>query len=132
MVEHFDSQTGVAAEDDERGASLALLTLIEQHPEYSQRKLADALGISLGKAHYLLKALFDKGLVKAGKFGRSPEKLSYLYRLTPSGVKHRVQLTQRFLQQKEREFERLKNEIATLKAALGTGPAARPSPEQQP
>jgi EPS-associated MarR family transcriptional regulator len=131
MVEHPDPQAMPTAEA-ERGASLALLTLIEQHPEYSQRKLAEAMGISLGKAHYLLKALFDKGLVKAGNFGRSTEKLSYLYRLTPMGVKHRLLLTQRFLRQKEDEFELLKQEIATLRAALDTDLSAPSQPEPRP
>jgi EPS-associated MarR family transcriptional regulator len=118
--------------DVERGASLALLTLIEQHPEYSQRKLAEAMGVSLGKTHYLLKALFDKGLVKAGNFGRSTEKFSYLYRLTPMGVKHRLQLTQRFLRQKEDEFEVLKQEIESLRATLDADVSARRLPEQRP
>ena len=33
-----------------------LLRMLEQHPEYSQRQLSSALGISLGKTHYLLPA----------------------------------------------------------------------------
>ena len=37
------------------------MRLLEQHPEYSQRQLAIALGVSLGKTHYLLKALLGKG-----------------------------------------------------------------------
>lgn len=42
-------------------AHLELLRLLEQHPDYSQRQLAIALGVSLGKTHYLLKALLAKG-----------------------------------------------------------------------
>ncbi len=104
-------------------AHLRLLSLIEQHPEYSQRRLAEAMGVSLGKAHYLLKALFDKGLVKAGKFTRNPVQLHYVYALTPAGVKHRLQLTRRFLQRKEQEFVSLKSEIEHLRAALGSDSA---------
>lgn len=118
MVEHDpldDSQS--------RDAYFQLLCLIEQHPEYSQRRLAEAMGVSLGKAHYLLKALFDKGLVKTDKFTRSPRKLSYLYALTPIGVTHRLQLTRRFLRRKETEFEMLKTEIAQLRAALDNVPS---------
>ena len=33
---------------------LELLRLLEAHPEYSQRQMSNALGVSLGKAHYLL------------------------------------------------------------------------------
>jgi EPS-associated MarR family transcriptional regulator len=102
-------------------AHFRLMCLIELHPDYSQRQLAQAMGISLGKAHYLLRALFDKGLVKAGKFSQSPNKLPYLYRLTPAGVKHRMQLTQQFLRRKELEFELLRTEIDQLRAALVDG-----------
>jgi len=99
-------------------AHLRLLELIEQHPDYSQRRLAEAMGVSLGKTHYLLKALFDKGLVMAGRFSRSPAKLNYVYVLTPAGVSHRIQLTRRFLQRKEQEFVYLKSEIERLRAVL--------------
>jgi EPS-associated MarR family transcriptional regulator len=112
MIEHLPPEA--AAQD----AHLRLLSLIEQHPEYSQRRLAEAMGVSLGKAHYLLVALFEKGLVKAGKFTRSPSKLKYVYALTPAGVKHRLQLTRRFLDLKEREFVSLKSEIEQLRAVL--------------
>jgi EPS-associated MarR family transcriptional regulator len=113
MNEHKPSP-GTSAHD----AHLRLLSLIEQHPDYSQRRLAEAMGVSLGKAHYLLRALFEKGLIKAGKLTRSPSKL--MYALTPAGVKHRVLLTRQFLQLKEQEFVSLKVEIEQLRAALAT------------
>ena len=119
-------QKGLPADPDSRDAQYQLLCLIEQHPEYSQRRLAEAMGVSLGKTHYLLKALFDKGLVKTDKFTRSARKLSYLYALTPSGVTHRLQLARRFLQRKETEFEMLKSEIAQLRAALDDAPSTNP------
>ncbi len=105
-------------------AHLELLRLLEQHPEYSQRQLAIALGVSLGKTHYLLKALLGKGWVKAQNFQRSDHKLGYLYVLTPQGVRQRLQLTQSFLIRKEREYEMLKHQIVSLReelAAQGKG-----------
>jgi hypothetical protein len=77
--------------------------------------------MSLGKTHYLPRARFDKGLVKAGKFGSSVEKLSFLYRLTPSGVKHSVAMTRRFLSKKEQELELLWAEIERLAGRAGCG-----------
>jgi EPS-associated MarR family transcriptional regulator len=104
--------------DASPSAHLDLLRLLEQHPEYSQRQLAAALGVSLGKTHYLLKALLGKGLVKAQNFQRSDHKLGYLYVLTPQGVRQRLQLTQSFLARKEREYEMLKSQIALLREEL--------------
>ena len=95
-----------------------MLRLLEQHPDYSQRRLADALGVSLGKTHYLLKAVLGKGWVKAQNFRRSDRKLGYLYVLTPQGARQRLQLTRTFLERKETEYEMLKNQIVSLREEL--------------
>lgn len=94
---------------------LELLRLLEKHPDYSQRQLASALGVSVGKTHYLLKAVLAKGWVKAKNFQRSDHKLGYLYVLTPSGVRRRLELTQSFLARKEQEYEMLKSQILLLR-----------------
>ncbi len=106
------------APDPENASHLALLRLLEQHPEYSQRQMAMAMGVSVGKTHYVLKALLSKGWVKAQNFQRSANKLGYIYRLTPNGLTHRLQLTQNFLARKEQEYLALKTEIASLREEL--------------
>ena len=103
---------------DAEAARLAVLRLLEQRPEMSQRELSEALGLSLGKAHYVLHSLLDKGLVKAGNFRRSDNKLAYAYVLTPSGLREKVRLTRAFLSRKEAEFEQLRRTIDTLKSEL--------------
>lgn len=105
---------------------MALLRLLEQHPEYSQRQLAKTLGVSLGKTHYLLKALLGKGWVKAQNFQRSDRKLGYLYVLTPSGIRERLNLTQSFLARKEREYVQLRSQISALRKDLANQAAPRP------
>lgn len=112
--------TDPPGEDIPPTVHLELLRLLEQHPEYSQRQLADALGVSLGKAHYLLKALLGKGWVKVQNFRRNDRKLGYLYVLTPHGVRHRFQLTQAFLTRKEEEYQALQHQIAALREELAT------------
>ncbi len=107
-------------------AHLELMRLLEQHPEYSQRQLAMALGVSLGKTHYLLKALLAKGWVKAKNFQRSDNKLGYLYVLTPNGVRQRFQLTQSFLERKEHEYKILRSQIADLREELRAHGESRP------
>ena len=102
----------------ERVVDLELLRVLEQHPDFSQRQLSRVLGVSLGKTHYLLKALLAKGWIKAQNFRRSDNKLGYLYVLTPTGVRHRLRLTQSFLARKEAEYRSLRREIATLREEL--------------
>lgn len=101
------------------------MRLLEAHPDWSQRQLARALDVSVGKTHYLLKALLGKGWVKAQNFQRSDRKLGYLYVLTPQGIRERLTLTQAFLLRKEREYVRLRSQISALRKDLesqvGTG-----------
>ena len=82
----------------------------------TQRELAEALGVSLGATNYCLKALVEKGWLKLENFQRNPNKLGYLYLLTPTGIAAKSQLTTRFLKRKLIEYEALKAEIDTLRS----------------
>ena len=105
-------------------ASLEMMRLLEQHPDCSQRELARRMGVSLGKTHYLLRALLEKGWVKAQNFGRSDSKMRYAYVLTPSGVRERLNLTRSFLARKEHEYVELKTQISQLRRELAEGRAS--------
>lgn len=93
---------------------LKVLRSIEGNPEITQRELAQELGVSLGKANYCLKALIDRGLVKANNFKNSKHKAAYAYLLTPRGLEEKAKITVRFLKQRMGEYEHLKEEIAEL------------------
>ena len=67
-----------------------LLKKIQDDPNVTQRELAGVAGISLGKVNYCLKTLIDKGLVRADNFRASPNKLRYLYKLTPQGLEEKL------------------------------------------
>ena len=97
-----------------------MLKLIEQNPELSQRQLAEEIGVSLGKVNYCLRALIDKGLVKAKNFKNSSNKAAYLYLLTLRGVDAKAKISVRFLARKVAEYETLRLEIDELKAELGS------------
>lgn len=90
---------------------LQVLRAIEARPELTQRQLAEELGVSLGKAHYCIKALIDKGLVKMGNFSHNQKKLEYAYLLTPSGMKSKAVLTAHFLERKAAEYAMLKRDL---------------------
>ncbi|MBU3071670.1 MarR family EPS-associated transcriptional regulator [Aestuariicella sp. G3-2] len=91
-----------------------ILRLLEADPHVSQRQLSDELGVSLGKVNYCLRALVEKGLLKANNFKNHKNKSAYAYLLTPSGIQERASLARRFLKIKMAEYERLKKEIEEL------------------
>lgn len=100
-------------------AHLKLLSMIEAQPDHTQRTLAEALGVSLGKTNYCLQALIEKGYIKVGNFRRAPHKQGYLYVLTPSGIRERLKRTQAFLERKQRDYDLLRDEIESLQQQLG-------------
>ena len=90
------------------------LKILEQQPDLTQRELAEQLGVSLGKTHYLVKSLIDVGWVKLDNFQRSDNKWGYAYLLTPRGIVEKAAITARFLVRKQREHTQLQEEIAQL------------------
>ena len=94
------------------------LKLLEANPELSQRQLSSALGVSLGKGHYVLKSLIDVGWVKLNNFRDSKNKLGYSYVLTPVGIVEKAAITVRFLARKQREYSELQAEIKALRDEL--------------
>ena len=95
-------------------ARFKILRLLHENPELTQRELGERVGISLGAVNYCLRALIERGLVKAGNFSRNPNKLGYAYVLTPAGIAEKTMLTGRFLKRKVEEFEALRLEIDAL------------------
>jgi EPS-associated MarR family transcriptional regulator len=91
-----------------------ILKLLEVDPHASQRRIADELGISLGRVNFCLQALIQKGLVKANNFRNSSNKRAYLYLLTPKGIEEKAVVTARFLKIKLDEYESLKREVEEL------------------
>lgn len=94
---------------------LDLLRKIEFKPQYTQRELSKEMGVSLGKVNYCIKKLAEKGLIKITNFKHNPNKVEYLYLLTPKGIEMKASLTYSFLKIKIEEYQTLKEEITKLK-----------------
>jgi len=98
--------------------NVKLLNHIHENPESTQRILVKELDFSLGKVNYLIKALTEKGIIKLKSFKSSHKKAGYLYYLTPKGIKKKAEITRRFLEQRLEEYDKLQEEIKTLKMRL--------------
>lgn len=98
-----------------------VLKVLQENPDLSQRELAREVGLSLGKTNYCLRALIEKGLIKANNFRNSQNKVAYAYVLTPSGIEERIQATAYFLKRKLAEYEALEKEIEQLRSEVKNG-----------
>lgn len=92
-----------------------LLKLLETNPQLSQRQLAEALDVSVGKVNFCLRALLERGLVKVRNFRNSDNKVAYAYYLTPKGAREKIRTTAGFLKRKIAEYEAIEKEIEELK-----------------
>jgi EPS-associated MarR family transcriptional regulator len=91
--------------------TLNLIREVEGNPEANQRVLSQKINVSLGKTNYLLQELAKKGLIKISNFSKNPKKAKKIrYILTTKGLQQKMKLTYQFLQVKEAEYKRLKDE----------------------
>lgn len=88
-----------------------ILRKIDKKPNSTQRELANDLGISLGKLNYCITALKKKGLIKIQNFKKNPNKINYLYILTPRGIAMKTNMTIDFMKKKIQEYNELKSEL---------------------
>lgn len=105
-----------------------VLRLLQDAPNLTQRELASALGISLGKTNFCIKALLDNGFLKLQNFSASSNKLAYSYLLTPAGIAEKTALATCFLQRKVAEYENLRSEIESLRRESPTQAFKPPFP----
>lgn len=120
-------------EPTDETALLDVIRVIDATPGVSQRRLASSLGVSLGKVNYCLRALIEKGFVKADNYRNSANKLAYLYVLTPAGAAAKAEMTRRFLATKLREYEALRLQIEQLRReAESTEPRSSDMITKQP
>ena len=90
---------------------LELVMLKHANNISSQKSFADEIGFSVGKINYVLKALVDKGFIKAERFLSSDNKTKYKYLLTDDGIQEKMQLTKKFIVRKKAEYEELQREL---------------------
>jgi len=105
---------------DEIDIKYKILKILEETPNINQREMAEKLGLSLGKTHYVVRALIDRGWIKLDNFRRSKYKPGYAYYLTKKGISEKSYLGLAFLARKQDEYKKLKDEIDTLKLEVST------------
>ena len=77
----------------------------------SQKELANEVGFSVGKVNYVIKALLEKGFIKAENFVKSSNKRAYKYVLTSDGLKNKISLTEKYISIKKLEYEKLQESL---------------------
>ncbi len=90
---------------------LAVLDALEGEEALSQRKLSAATGLNLKKINFCLHKLMEKGYIKFERVRRNPNKLVYLYLLTPEGIRAKSRLTYRFIKFTMEQYGKIEEKI---------------------
>lgn len=99
--------------------NIELLILKNINKTISQKSIAQEIGYSVGKVNYVLKALIEKGLVKAENFTNNKNKLQYRYLLTEDGIKHKINITELFIKRKKEEYDSLQKDMEEYRKIYG-------------
>lgn len=89
-----------------------VLDALDSGDIFTQRQLSDDTGISLGQINYVLRRLLEKGFVKLSNFKKNPNKIGYIYKLTPKGIEAKSRLAVNFVVKRLAEYHRLKMRLA--------------------
>ncbi|WP_281983603.1 bifunctional sulfate adenylyltransferase/adenylylsulfate kinase [Thalassorhabdomicrobium marinisediminis] len=88
-----------------------LLRQVDQSPEASQRVMAAAIGVSLGRLNGLLKQATEGGLVEITARNGPDKRARNAYAITPRGQAEKERLTTQFLHRKFAEYDALHAEL---------------------
>lgn len=102
---------------------LAVLDALEGEEALSQRKLSAATGLNLKKIHFCLHKLLEKGYIKFERIRQNPNKLVYLYLLTPEGIRAKSQMTYRFIKFTMEQYGKIEEKIRRSLDALALAEA---------
>jgi DNA-binding MarR family transcriptional regulator len=101
---------------------LEILTAIGEGTPFTQRALAERLGVALGLTNLYLKRLAGKGFIKIREFSTKPhtrKRLSYM--LTPKGAAEKGRLTYEYMSYSLRLYRRTRENLREGMAQLARG-----------
>ena len=97
---------------------LKIIRYLHGRQNTNQREMSESLNISLGKVNYILKALMEKGIIKARNFKNNKNKRAYMYFLTAKGIEEKARLTLSFFDRKSQEYDKLRQELIDLEKEM--------------
>ncbi len=95
-----------------------LLRQLDLASDASQRALAAAIGVSLGRLNALIKSAIDTGLVKISDRAGPDKRQRFTYSLTVRGAAEKMRLTDRFLARKFAEYDAIHAELTGTTSGL--------------
>ena len=97
--------------DEDEDHLFRLLRQLDVAPDASQRTLASALDISLGRLNAQLRAATQAGLIKLTDTDSADKRKRVAYAITTRGASEKNRLTDAFLKRKFAEYDKIHAEL---------------------
>ncbi|WP_425354926.1 bifunctional sulfate adenylyltransferase/adenylylsulfate kinase [Oceaniglobus trochenteri] len=95
-----------------------LLRQLDRAPEASQRVMAQAIGVSLGRFNALLRSAVEQGFATISDRDGPDKRARYAYSITSRGAAEKNRLTDQFLARKFAEYDALHAELTGSSSGL--------------
>jgi MarR family transcriptional regulator, temperature-dependent positive regulator of motility len=102
---------------------------LEHEPAHTQRSLARRLDVSLGRVHYVLSGLIEKGIIKTRRLKVSAGKVRWQYILTPTGCAEKARMARAYLHRRVAEYDAMAREIDQLRREVASMEAGQDGAE---
>ncbi|MEM5475377.1 bifunctional sulfate adenylyltransferase/adenylylsulfate kinase [Pacificibacter sp. AS14] len=103
---------------DDEDQLFKLLRQLDLTSDASQRSIAEAIGVSLGRLNALIKSAAESGLIRVSGRDGPDKRQRFAYSLTSRGGAEKVRLTDRFLARKLNEYNSLHAELTGTSSSL--------------
>ena len=103
---------------DDEDQLFKLLRQLDLASDASQRDIAQAIGVSLGRLNALIKITTDAGLISVSDRNGPDKRQRFTYSLTSRGGAEKSRLTDRFLARKLAEYNSLHAELTGTSSSL--------------
>ena len=111
-----DAPTKQMSEHDDQ--MFRLLRQLDQTPDASQRVIAQAIGVSLGRLNSLMRLAAEKGLMRIDNRDGPDKRARFAYAITTRGAGEKNRLTGQFLARKFAEYDALHSELTGASSGL--------------
>ncbi|MFT6169557.1 MAG: sulfate adenylyltransferase [Celeribacter sp.] len=110
--------TTAKAKFDDEDQLFKLLRQLDTASDASQRTIAQAIGVSLGRLNALIKSATESGLISVSNRNGPDKRQRFAYSLTSRGGAEKSRLTDRFLARKLAEYNSLHAELTGTSSSL--------------
>lgn len=95
-----------------------ILKILSDDPHLSSGSFPEGWTSAWGKTNYVLSEMAEKGVLTIRCLVNAPQRIPYMYMLSPRGLQHKTKITARLLKRKLSGYETIRAQIKEIVSDL--------------